>query len=148
MAVVYLTSQLESYLRSIEVDPDEFREEFERWRHQWPSREYSSELFGKDSAYCSPTVDGEPYSLRHAHIAPGDPEQLESWHKIFRRFGRKTSDRHLVYYHRDDDAYLLIHILEDGIAHEIASMRTREDRVLMETLAIIAEDFEVDGEYP
>lgn len=148
MVVVYLTTQLESYLRSIDVDPDEFKEEFEWWRHNWPLREFSSELFGKDSAYCSPKVDGKPYSLRHAHLMPGEPQRIEIWNQIFRRLGRKNSDRHLVYYHRDDDAYLLIHILEDGLAHDVASMHTHEDRVLMETFAMIAEGFEIDSEYP
>lgn len=148
MAVVYLTSQLKDHLQSIGIDPDSFKEEFEWWRQNWPANEYSSELFGKDGAYIQPKVDGKPYSLRHVHLQPIEPAAKSVWEAIARRLGRKTSDRHPIYFRRDDDAFLLIHILDEPTAHQVALMHTNEDKELMNTFAIIAENFDIYEEHP
>ena len=39
---------------------------------------YGHYLFGKDSAYAQPSVDGMPYQLRHVHMVPlSDDAQLK-----------------------------------------------------------------------
>lgn len=146
---VSMTSQLQQQLLAVGADPQAFADLFEAWKAQWPTNEFEFELFGKDGAYELPKVDGQKYGLRHVHLMPlSQSRELGAWLKRFRFRGRKTSDRHLVYVAAERNRYLLIYILDEPDAHEVARMCTAEDRALMETFAIISEDFIVDGTVP
>lgn len=133
-------------LKDLRSDPEAFAAEFDSWKAQGSAGEYESFLFGKDSAYVRPEIDGEKYQLRHVHLVPiKDFQQLTLWQKIWRRGGRKTSDRVLVYASDTRGDHLLIFILEEPTAHAIAEMNTAEDRRLMEQLSAVAAAFLHDG---
>lgn len=142
-----LTDALRGLLRESGEDPDNFAAEFDHWKSRGPNGEYSSYLFGKDGAYNTPKVNGVPDILRHVHLVPlKEPGALAQWKKAWKRFGRKTSDRHLVYV---SDAYhgnLLLWILDEPGAHDIALMRTPEDAQLMRQFAVVADHFIQTGE--
>lgn len=122
-------------------------ESFRTWKR---GDEYGHYLFGKDSAYAKPSVDGTPYLLRHVHLAPlSDPEQLRRWNSAWQRRSRKTSDRVLVYAERIADhqlSYLLIYVLPEPEAHAIATMQTRQHHELMEGFANVAAAFLESGD--
>ena len=119
---------------------------FQTWKQ---GDEYGHYLFGKDSAYAKPDVDGVPYQLRHVHMVPlADREQLKRWNTDWQRKSRKTSDRVLVYAERragSATSYLLIFILPEPEAHLIAGMTTREHRELMDGFANVAAAFIENG---
>jgi len=84
--------------------------------------------------------------LRHVHIVPfNDPQARKRWFGAFRRFGRKTSDRHLVYVADDRGNFGLIYILDEPDAHRIAKMQGAHEREIMNGFALIAENFLWDG---
>ena len=119
---------------------------FQTWKQD---NEYGHYLFGKDSAYAKPSVDGMPYQLRHVHMVPlSDDAQLKRWNAAWRRQSRKTSDRVLVYVERSAGGradYLLIYLLPEPDAHSIARMATHEHRELMDGFANVAAAFIDDG---
>jgi mRNA interferase YafO len=122
---------------------DLFCTEFRRWKS---ADEYGSYWFGKDSAYVAPAVNGERYILRHVHLVPlADKVQLIKWNQAWKRRGRKTSDRVLVYVgdHRGD--VLLIFILPEPDAHAVAAMKTQTHKEIMAGFATVAEAFIADG---
>jgi mRNA interferase YafO len=120
-------------------------ESFQHWKKS--RDEYGSYLFGKDSAYMMPKIDGKSYRLRHVHLPPlSIPGQLEVWNKQWQRRGRKTSDRVLVYVENGRDDYLLIFILPEPMAHEIAKMQTPAHRQIMESFASVAAKFLETGQ--
>ena len=109
--------------------------------------EYSSPLFGKDGAYGTPFVDGEPNVLRHVHLVPlSDLTALKRWNLDWTRRARKRSDRHLVYVSDPYYGHLLLWILDEPGSHEIALMDTPEDRKLMLQFAQVAAHFIHTGE--
>lgn len=63
------------------------------------------------------------------------------WQKILNRKGRKTSDRVLVYVKRPDGEFLLIFVLDEPGAHQVAKMESLADRQLMHALSAVAEQF-------
>ena len=119
---------------------------FQIWKQ---GDEYHHYLFGKDSAYAKPAVDGAPYQLRHVHLVPlADSEQLKRWNVAWQHKSRKTSDRVLVYAERrtgGTTSQLLIYILPEPEAHLIAAMTTHEHRELMDGFANVAAAFIDDG---
>lgn len=144
---VSITSALRDELTKAGTDPQQFTMQFARWKAGWPANEYSFELFGKDGAYCRPGVGGDLYILRHVHLMPLPGPARRKWLQLFRRESRKTSDRHLIYVQAGGD-FLLIYILDEPDAHSVALMRTKDDRALMESFAIIAENFIYGGDVP
>lgn len=141
---VKITKALESSLLADELDPNLFMQDFALWK---AGDEYGSYLFGKDSAYVRPTVDGMQYALRHVHLVPlSSEEQLKQWDKAWGRRGRKTSDRALVYVSDDKGNHLLIYILDEPDAHAIASMQTAQQRAIMHGFAEVAAAFLESGE--
>ena len=122
-------------------------ESFQTWKR---GDEYGHYLFGKDSAYAEPSVDGNRYLLRHVHLAPlSSQEQLKRWNSAWQRRSRKTSDRVLVYVERiaaNRTSYLLIYILPEPEAHVIAAMKTQEHRELMGGFANVAAAFLNSGD--
>ena len=141
---VKITKALESALLADELDPGLFANGFASWK---AGDEYGNYLFGKDSAYVNPEVDGKRYVLRHVHLVPlTDVAQLAQWDKVWRRKGRKTSDRALVYVSDDKGNHLLIYILDEPDAHAIASMKTTQYKEIMEGLAEVAAEFLESGE--
>lgn len=139
---VFLTAQLREELMTAGADPDQFVADFSEWKS---GDEYGSYIFGKDGAYTTPTVDGRKYMLRHVHLIPQtDRRNLMAWTEKFRRRARKTSNRVLVYIEDRNPfsrRFLLIYILDEPDAHEIAQMKTPEHKQLMEAFAAIASDF-------
>jgi mRNA interferase YafO len=135
---VKITAALRGALEATGLDVDEFIAQFAEWK---AGDEYGSRWFGKDGAYARPKVNGE-YALRHVLLIPmTDLEQLKKWDKVYQRGGRKTSDRVLVYASASSTHHLLIFILNEPDAHNIAEMRTREHFEVMNGFAAIAEEF-------
>lgn len=123
-----------------------FVDAFAHWKSNWPTREYLSELFGKDGTYVHPKVGGEAYKLRHVHLKPViDQSSISLWTKMFRRGSRKTSNRALVYAHNGRGDYLLIYILSEPDAHEVAQMKSAANKAIMEGFANTAAAFMDDG---
>lgn len=107
-----------------------------------PVGEYESYLFGKDGAYVNPGVDGVQRVLRHVHLVPlKDPHALRKWDKGWRRRARKCSDRHLVYVSDPRHGHLLMWILDEPGSHDIALMKSEDDRQLMRQFAAVAAHF-------
>lgn len=144
---VYATRALGVGLQRAGTDHPTFIKAFARWKADWPLREHTSLYFGKDAFYRVPAVAGQLNRLRHAHLRPmADRTATKIWDHWFNLGKRKTSNRILVYV-RDQrsDTYLLIFILEEPTAHQVASMRTASDRLFMEKLAVVAAAFLEDG---
>jgi hypothetical protein len=78
-------------------------------------------------------------------IPEKNERQRVKWIQTFRRRGRKTSDRILIYTQDAKDNYLLIYILSEPDAHKIATMKNQMDKELMESFARVAGDFIFDG---
>jgi mRNA interferase YafO len=118
---------------------------FGNWRAKWPQNEDKNKFFGKEGGYRKPLVDGRPDVLRHVHITPlGDLDERD-WMRRFLLRRKRTSDRHLVFVDGKSYGYLLIDILEEPYAHEVAEMNTPEDERVMKNFAKIAEEFLTDG---
>jgi Toxin YafO, type II toxin-antitoxin system len=140
---ISITQALQNYFSKSYLDQALFVHKFSAWK---TGGEYDSFLFGKDSAYVRPEVDGRQYMLRHVHLVPlADGTQLDSWNRVWVKRGRKTSDRALIYVDDDNGGYLLITILDEPDAHEIARMKTARDREIMEGFAHVAAAFMEDG---
>lgn len=132
------------YFRAAFADEDsysEFRREFSVWQRDG---EDSSYIFGRDTAYRAPKVNGQML-LRHVHLAPlEDPEALKIWDKAWENRRERKSDKALVYICRGEGKQrkcLFIALLPQGHAHEIANMTTPDDCAVMEGFARIAEHF-------
>ncbi len=120
----------------------EFSQAFAQWKSQGAAGEYHSYLFGKDSAYVAPKVDGVAYSLRHVHLVPvTEISALTQWNKAWKNKSRKTSDRVLVYVDNGRGAMLLIFILPEPDAHAVARMQTVQDKAIMLGFAEVAAAF-------
>lgn len=131
-----LTHAIREQLRESGQDPTNFAAEFDLWKSRGSNGEYSSYLFGKDGAYGTPEVNGLPNTLRHVHLVPLlDMPALMRWTKDWRRQTRKRSDGHL-----------LLWILDEPGSHEIALMKSPEDRTLMLQFAAVADHFIQTGE--
>jgi hypothetical protein len=140
---VKMTKVLEEFLESDGLDSQLFIQMFKRWRS---SGEFSSFHFGKDAAYFTPTVNGDKYILRHVHLVPQlDKSQQEKWLRVWKVRGRKTSDRVLIYVKDKKGNFLLIFILTEPNAHEVARMETKINEQTMKGFAAIAEAFIDDG---
>jgi mRNA interferase YafO len=140
---VFITEILREALIAQGDNPDLLMHDFLQWKK---GSAYSSIYFGKDGAYISPKVDGLHYVLKHVHLIPlEDKRQLAIWYKKFHTLSVKTSDRHLVYVDDGRDNYLLIYILSEPSAHQIARMSNQADRNLMQKFATIAADFIVQN---
>lgn len=85
--------------------------------------------------------------LRHVHLVPlSNLSDKARWGEAWRRGGRKVSDRALVYVYDSVHGYLLLFILDEPEAHEIAKMKTPEHRQLMLQFATVANHFIHTGE--
>lgn len=146
MATVSTTQIIASHFRSTGANLQQFVTDFSQWKDAGSAGEDDSYEFGKDSAYVAPRVNGEKNILRHVHIVPIiDENAIKKWDRKWGQHGRRTSDRVLVYVSDDNDKFLLIAILEEPDAHEIAEMRTQQHRERMELFAQIAEEFIYNG---
>lgn len=142
---VNITKALRTALQADNLDEKILLKSFQRWKNS--RDEYGSYLFGKEGAYMIPKIDGKSYRLRHVHLPPlSIPGQLEVWNKQWQRRGRKTSDRVLVYVENGRGDYLLIFILPEPMAHEIAKMQTPAHRQIMESFASVAAKFLETGQ--
>jgi len=105
-------------------------------------------LFGKDSPYRKPKVDGDP-KLMHVHLMPsvnkGDNDLWMKRWRLNRPASHRTSDMALVYVLNDAGDFLLIAILDEPGAHAVADMRTPQSKATMERFAAVAEAFCSDG---
>lgn len=146
MATVF-TELLREQLKDSFGQPDALTlaNTFDLWKkaiQNQPISEFTSDFFGKDGAYCNPKIDGRQYQLRHVHLKPiEDKNKKKTWAIRLQQKSRKTSNRILVYVTRNVDEHLLIFILEEPSAHEIAEMRTEEDKKVMHNFAKIAEKY-------
>jgi mRNA interferase YafO len=139
--VVKITTALKSALDSEESDSSQFLcELFNQWKQA--KDEYGSYHFDKDSAYITPIIKGDKYILRHVHLVPViDKDQLSLWKRKWSYRSRKTSNRVLIYVDDKKGNYLLIYILSEPDAHEVALMKTQQHKELMEGFAAVAEAF-------
>jgi mRNA interferase YafO len=143
---VHATQKLVEQFETVD-DFNEFALAFAEWKNSGSDGEYHSYLFGKDSAYISPKVDGIPYMLRHVHLVPiKQADLLAKWNKAFKTKSRKTSDRVLVYVNDGAKNMLLIFILPEPDAHDIAKMQTAQDKAIMLGFAEVAAAFLDTGE--
>lgn len=143
---VHVTKALGSQFASVGGDLTDFVDKFERWKSKGPSGEHESYFFGKDGAYTLPAVNGVRYILRHAHLVPRqDPASLARWEQRWKNRSRKTSNRVLVYVSDVTHGHLLIYILEEPDAHEVAEMLTPAQKTLMLQFAQIADAFIQNG---
>lgn len=141
--VVNITTALKTELKADGLDSRLLCQSFKEWK---TSDEFGSYHFGKDSAYAMPTVDGQKYALRHVHLVPVlDQLQRSAWNKAWKLRGRKTSDRVLVYTQNSRGNFLLIFILSEPDAHEIARMRNPKHKSIMDGFANVAAAFLFDG---
>ena len=125
------------------ADLEEFVSDFESWKK---GDEYGSYIFGKDSAYIKPQVSGASNALKHVHLVPAErTEARRKWDQQWRRKGRKTSDRVLVYAEDPTYGYLLIFILDEPTAHRVAQMRIEAHKTAMYRFRDIATNFVTYG---
>lgn len=137
---VKMTVALDMQMQADKLDPGELIAAFSEWKSS--NDEYSSYFFGKDAAYAKPAIFGMPRAFRHVHLVPmTDADQLIAWNKAWKRRGRKTSDRALVYVDADGERYLLIFILSEPDAHAIGAMKTQKDKALMHAFVDVATAF-------
>ena len=141
MISVEITETLSQALVKNNANPQELLNAFREWKMAVELGEDDFYEFGKDTAYITPKVNDENYVLRHVHLVPLlDKNQLEQWDKNWQHRRLRTSDRALVYV-QDNQRFLLIDILPEPFVHQIAQMKTPQDKRLMETFAKIAEQY-------
>lgn len=146
MAKVQTTKTLASEFHTQSLNLELFVEQFKSWKESGVAGEDNNYLFGKDSAYATPLVDGQKYQLMHVHLVPLiNVENKNQWNKNWERKSRRTSDRVLVYA-KDKDSYLLIAILPEPTAHQVAQMGNKADKDIMTSFAEIAAQFMFNGE--
>ncbi|MDK4681094.1 type II toxin-antitoxin system YafO family toxin [Kingella negevensis] len=103
--------------------------------------EFNHYEFSKDGAYIMLKVNGESYILRHVHLVPViNLQDKMRWDRAWQMGRKRTSDRALIYV-ADGDSHLLIAILDEPTAHQIAKMEMPTDRAIMEQFAQIADKF-------
>ncbi|NRR28727.1 type II toxin-antitoxin system YafO family toxin [Oxalobacteraceae bacterium] len=135
----YITQVFRRRFEANHRDADMFIDCFSEWKAGEP---LDNLLFGKDVPYRTPTVGGKHFSLRHVHLIPqANAQEAAEWRDAYNLGRQKTSDRALVYVSDDKGNHLLLGILEEPEAHEIARMKTPEHESLMRTYATIAEEF-------
>jgi hypothetical protein len=118
--------------------------DFAEWKALGDQGINDSFAFGKDGPYLAPKLEGNK-RLQHVHLPPmSDHDDLVRWNKAYywrkKNPRPKVSDRVLVYC-QDGDDYLLIYILGEPDAHDIAKMTTPEDEATMRGFARVAEAF-------
>jgi hypothetical protein len=139
---VYVTEDLRRRLAAANVKAEDFANWFAAWKR---SGEWSSHMFGRDSAYVLPKVGNLQYRLRHVHLIPVlDAEARRKWEKHYAAERPRTSDRILIYVQHDDGDFLLIAILPEPDAHEVQRMANAADKALMESFAHVADEFLMD----
>lgn len=119
-------------------------QDFTDWKASGEAGKHDSFYFGKDGPYVAPKLDTGK-ELRHVHLPPmSDREDLERWNKAYysrhKHARPKVSNRVLVYC-QDGEDYLLIFVLAEPDAHEIAKMNTADDRATMLGFARVANAF-------
>ncbi len=140
---VKITKALKHAFDEDNLNSQLFVDLFREWKQ---SGEFNSYDFGKDSAYFKPCVGGKQYVLRHVHLVPiFDKTQLSKWNKGWQFKSRKTSNRVIIYVDDGKSRFLLIYILSEPDAHDVALMRTQKHKELMEGFAKVAEAFVLDG---
>lgn len=143
---VSITEYLRQEMLGIGTDPEEFLNEFDSWKSKGPAGEDCHYYFGKDGDYKRPLVDGKRV-LRHVHLIPMEESSyMAEWDRSWnRRQGKRVSDTCLVYADAGRQRYLLIAILWEPNAHEVAEMRTPEHADLMHRFATVAAQFIFNG---
>ena len=140
---VCLSKALEEKLILEGNSPTEFSKEFKLWKS---GDEYDHIFFGKDGAYFKPTLDIKNHALMHVHLVPlNDLVKLRKWERDFSNRSRKTSNRVLVYVTNNKGGFLLIYILDEPDAHEIALMKTEMHKEIMNGFSEMANAFIWDG---
>lgn len=142
--VVKTTSELTAALT-----PDELADlvdEFAFYKDGWPQFQDMFYYFGKDGGYTFPQLTA-PHQIQHVHLWPSSvsPESTDweaGWTRTenTKKPTRKTSNRVLVYA-KDGHQYLLIYILPEPYAHDIAKSLTNETAALMNLFKRITEAF-------
>ena len=142
---VHMTEYLRQELLELGTDPEQFIAEFKEWKSRGQAGEDDHYYFGKDGDYARPLVNGKRV-LRHVHLIPSDDSSsLAEWDLAWKRKRKRVSDTALVYADRGRDRYLLIAILWEPAAHDIADMNTQENSDLMHSFANVAEQFIFNG---
>lgn len=149
MPVVRMTAALRQDLLEMGERPEEYIQDFSRWKSTGEAGENSFYFFGKDGAYDRPRSSDNKYVLRHVHLAPPLTSRFHyEWNVIWDRAqrsgkepSRRVSDTVLVYADGGHYGYLLITILWEPYAHDVAEMKTEEDIELMNDMAFVAEKF-------
>lgn len=140
------TEALREQLRAVHEDPEDFRQTFAEWKAGGAATEYTYYLFGKDGGYGMLPFQMSTGSLKHVHLVPLlDPVALAKWDRAHDREQRKVSNRVLVYAEDSRGNHLLIYVLDEPDAHEIAKMKTPGHKQLMRQLTTVAETWAFTG---
>ncbi|MEN9866421.1 MAG: hypothetical protein RL748_2011 [Pseudomonadota bacterium] len=143
---VKMTTILAQQFTSQRLDAALFMELFANWKSSGPAGDDNFYEFGKDGAYSRPLVNNQAYVLRHVHLLPVvDMQKRLEWDRRWRNYSRRTSDRVLVYVDDGPKRFLLIAILPEPEAHNIARMATQRDQDVMQSFSAIAEEFIFSG---
>jgi Toxin YafO, type II toxin-antitoxin system len=137
------TNSLREQFQEVGANLSDFVQQFNDWKS---SSEYGSYLFGKDGAYGPPVPSASPGRLKHVHLVPVlDEGALAAWDRDWERRTRKVSDRALVYAEDLSGNFLLLFIFNEPEAHEIARMKTPENKLLMKQLVAVAAEWAFSG---
>lgn len=140
---VRLTDFFRQELVGMGEDPEAFIREFSGWKAMGASGAHNHRYYGKDGLYRTPLVDGQRV-LYHVHLEPHDESQyFADWDAAWSRkgHGKRVSNTVLIYAFDLNHGYLLLTILWEPDAHDIADMLTPQDRQLMTDLASVAAQF-------
>jgi hypothetical protein len=137
---VYITQALRETFEKIGVEPDLFIGLFQDFKAGGVEGGY---VFGWDTTYRTPYVNGMSHTLRHVHMVPlANDRETAEWNELARKGKHRTSNRALVYVTDVDGDHLLIEVLEEiPGAHEVCKMLTDDHRKLMKKYAVIAGEF-------
>lgn len=137
---IYISKSLRQSCLDADIEVAEIIEDFGEWKASGDPN--SSYLFGRDTPYAEPVIDGQALVLMHTHLIPLiDSEQMKRWDRVWKRRGEKKSDRALIYAQSDEGDFLLIHVLNEPGAHE----RARKDMSMMRHFTRLAIRFR-DGD--
>lgn len=90
---VEISRLLSQNLTQNQANPQDLIDVFREWKMSGEHGEDDFYEFGKDTAYIAPSVNGEPYILRHVHLVPIlDSVQLAQWNKNWENHSHRTSD--------------------------------------------------------
>lgn len=144
-----MTESLRQEIIGMEADPDAFIAEFLSWKSMGDEGENNHFYFGRNTQYRKPLYEGRMV-LWHVHYVPAESSpEYATWKEIWdNEWDRpRTSHSALAYAYDRTHGYLLIDMLWEPDAHEIAKMKTQAHQQIMHDLTDIAGEFIFSGKF-